>query len=168
MKFLIILCSLLLACSVDAQQSAVAPCGSEQHKQFDFWLGQWNVKTADGDPAGINTISKIQDGCVLRENWASATSAFTGTSFNFYNQLEGQWEQLWLDNQGGVLKLVGQLSGKQMILQSAAVTNDKGQMVVQRISWTHNQDGSVRQLWQVLSDGKVSQTAFDGIYRQAE
>ena len=165
MRIIKILLVLLLPITATAQQQA--GCSSDAHAEFDFWVGQWQV-TANGKPAGNNTISKIENGCVVRENWSSATSAYTGTSYNFYNQTTEQWEQLWLDNQGGFLKLAGTRKDNQMILQAAPAKNEEGAEVIQRITWTANQDGTVRQLWEALTAGKDPQIAFDGLYKKAE
>ncbi|MBT8114738.1 MAG: hypothetical protein KJP04_05135 [Arenicella sp.] len=163
MKYLLIIVLLAGSQPVFSQDKPVA-CSSSEHSQFDFWLGEWSVSTPDGKPAGVNSISKIEDGCAIRENWASASPGYTGTSYNFYNQREKHWEQLWLDNQGGFLKLSGKRKGRQMILQSAPVDNKQGVKVIQRITWTANEDGSVRQLWEVVAEGKENQVAFDGLY----
>ena len=41
---------LALAIVLAASGSSAAPaaCGSEAHRQFDFWLGEWQVSTPDG------------------------------------------------------------------------------------------------------------------------
>jgi len=79
-------------------------CCTSNHKAFDFWVGDWEVYLPNGNKAGENTILKIQNNCVLQENWKSANSTFSGTSFNFYNTKTENWEQLWIDNQGQHLK----------------------------------------------------------------
>jgi hypothetical protein len=156
---------LLVAPLVLSQQPpATTPCVSENHRAFDFWVGEWRVTTPDGKHAGDNTLQKIQNGCVIRENWRSATSPYTGTSFNFYNQQTQSWEQLWLDNQGSSLHMTGKRVDDQMIMQTAAQENAAGDTVVNKITWTKNADGTVRQLWLIITAGKPDQTAFDGLY----
>lgn len=50
------------------------PClYDEQFKEFDFWIGEWDVHVANGTLAGHNEITREQRGCVLIENWASAS-----------------------------------------------------------------------------------------------
>ena len=160
---------LFLVASVPAfSQAKPAPCNLPEHSQFDFWLGKWSVTTANGKPAGVNSIAKIEGGCAISENWVSATPGYTGTSYNFYNQQDKQWEQLWLDNQGGVLKLAGNRSDNQMVLRSAPAVNGDGDEVIQQITWTLNDDRSVRQLWEVLTSGKDTTVAFDGLYKKSE
>lgn len=161
MSRVIILLVLIWSTSVQAQVAACACC-NENSRAFDFWLGEWEV-TANGKAAGHNSIDKLQGECVLRENWTSATPGYTGTSYNFYNAGKQQWQQLWLDNQGGSLELAGQRVGQQMIMSSDKISNSKGQEVEHRITWTLNDDGTVRQLWETTTDGEV-QIAFDGLY----
>ena len=147
-------------------QSDDCTCCSADNLAFDFWVGEWEVFKSDGTLVGTNTISKIQDGCVLSENWTSANSSFTGTSTNFFNNQTGEWEQLWVDNGGSHLHLRGNRTGNQMILVSDEITREDKPPYSNRITWTLNEDGTVRQLWEILVDGKVANVAFDGIYRK--
>lgn len=151
---------------LSAQDSCA--CCTEDHKAFDFWIGSWEVSKADGTAAGTNTISKIQDNCILAENWKSADGKFTGTSYNFYNLNTRQWEQLWIDNYGTHLYLKGNRMANQMILSSEEFTHTDGKQYRNRITWTSNANGTVRQLWEVLEGKKVINVAFDGLYRKIE
>jgi hypothetical protein len=163
--FLVILLSLWV--STANAQDAACKCCNAQSSAFDFWLGEWNVTDAAGKAAGQNSIDKIQNGCVLRENWTSASPGYTGTSYNFYNYESKKWQQLWLDNQGGSLQLVGERVGNQMIMSSEQTTNNQGQEVQHRITWTLKDDGSVRQLWETTT-GTESQVVFDGLYKKTD
>ncbi|WP_273566199.1 hypothetical protein [Maribacter halichondriae] len=148
-------------------QTDTCACCSEDHTAFDFWIGEWEVTNPDGTLGGKNNIDKIQDGCILRENWTGA-SGNTGTSTNFYNLKTKQWEQLWVDNSGTHIKLKGNRIGNQMILSSDEFTHTDGKIYTNRITWTLNDDGSVRQLWELLQKEKVVNIAFDGLYRKIE
>ncbi|NND00512.1 MAG: hypothetical protein HKN85_10055 [Gammaproteobacteria bacterium] len=159
---------LLLIWSINAgAQGDSLPCDTENNNAFDFFVGEWRVTDPAGKHAGDSVIDKIQDGCVIRENWRSAQSKYTGTSYNFYNRDAGQWEQIWLDNQGGRLHLKGQKKENQMILVSDERPNKEGLPTFNRITWTDNADGSVRQYWEVVSQGKPVTVAFDGLYKAA-
>ncbi|WP_394970557.1 hypothetical protein [uncultured Croceitalea sp.] len=154
---------LLLSFSIQSQIKD-CNCCSDNHKAFDFWLGSWTVTNVDGSKAGTNTITKDQDNCILQENWISASAGYTGTSINFYNLKTAQWEQLWIDNSGNHLKLKGNRVGNKMILSSNEFKGVNGKLHVNRITWTINDDGTVRQLWEVLEGDKVVSTAFNGLY----
>ena len=124
-------------------------CCTENHAAFDFWIGTWNVVDRAGAAVGTNRIEKLQDDCLLQENW-TGTGRSTGTSINFFNSKSKQWEQLWVDNQGTYLKLKGNRKGNQMILSSDRFTHTDGNNYINRITWTINEDGTVRQLWEIL------------------
>lgn len=141
-------------------------CCTEKHAEFDFWIGTWTVTTPDGNVAGKNIIEKIQDNCVLQENWTSAKGNYTGTSNNFYNANTNQWEQIWIDNQGGSLHLKGNRVDNQMILKSNELKTKDGKPFFHRITWTLNEDGSVRQLWETITNDKEVTIAFNGIYKK--
>ena len=165
MKKIILLFTLIAFSSMSAQINN-CKCCTEKHAEFDFWIGTWNVTNPDGTVAGKNVIDKIQDQCILRENWTSAKGKYTGTSSNFYNSKSKQWEQIWIDNQGGNLHLKGNRVGNQMILRSDEETNKEGKSFYHQITWTLNKDGSVRQLWETFTNEKDVTIAFDGLYKK--
>ena len=141
-------------------------CCTETHSEFDFWIGTWEVTNPDGTKAGENIIKKAQDNCILKENWTSATLGYTGTSNNFYNIKTKQWEQIWIDNQGASLHMKGSKIGNQMILRTDDETNAEGKTFFHRITWTDNENGTVRQLWETITDGAETNIAFDGLYKK--
>ena len=154
-----------------AQTPAAAPtaaCNSPEYRQFDFWLGEWNVQDAAGKPAGTNQITSIQGGCVLLENWKGAKNS-TGNSFNMYYAADGKWHQTWVDNQGGRLDLAGGLLDGKMVLDGDAPSQrEPGKRVKHRISW-ERKGANVRQLWRASrDDGKTWNVLFDGLYLPAK
>lgn len=165
MRMFFITSVFLISFSVSAQSDQPCNCCSEEHMEFDFWIGNWEVTNADGEAAGKSIISKEENGCVIRENWTSAKSGYTGTSLNFFNTVTKQWEQLWIDNAGLNLKLKGNRIGNQMILSSNEFIKD-GETLKNRITWTKNDDGTVRQYWEVLQGDNVVSIAFDGLYER--
>jgi len=145
-----------------APQAKPPGCTAAPHRQFDFWLGDWDVTDAKGKAAGRNRIVALHDGCVLQENW-SGTGGFTGTSLNAYDADRKTWHQTWVDNNGGVLQLDGRYADGRMMLAGESL--DEGRRVMQRITWERLPDGRVRQLWESSKDGGTTWTvAFDGYY----
>jgi hypothetical protein len=87
---------LLLAFPSQASQSAPPPkpfdCSASAHRQFDFWLGDWDVvpnpdtrptnapPPPPGRKPGHNLIEKAHQGCVIVENWDDGIGG-TGQSF---------------------------------------------------------------------------------------
>lgn len=145
-----------------------APCNTPQHRSFDFWIGTWNVTNPQGKPAGKNEIRVLQDGCLLQENWTSANGVYKGTSYNYYNASTDQWNQTWVDNQGGTLLLAGGIENGTMIL-SGKSKNSQGQWQLDRITWTPHPLGTVQQVWEVSADeGKTWSKIFDGLYQRSQ
>lgn len=142
-------------------------CCTENHEAFDFWIGSWTVTNPDGSLAGFSSITKIENNCIIDEHWKSASPGYTGTSHNFYNSKLKRWEQLWLDNQGGYLKLYGNRTENQMILTSDIENTQKGS-VYHRITWTANEDGTVSQLWETITNETEISVAFNGLYTKKE
>ncbi len=150
-------------------QSSDCSCCTSNHTDFDFWVGSWVVENSSGKKLGNNTIEKLEEGCLLKEHWVSNDGKSTGTSINFYNTSTQEWEQLWVDNTGSHLKLKGNREGDKMILSSEPFLHTNGNRYINRITWTDNKNGTVRQLWELLSDDEtVVSTLFDGIYRKLD
>ncbi|WP_206046802.1 hypothetical protein [Mangrovimicrobium sediminis] len=152
----------LLAPLTAAAQPAAPPCNSPEHRQFDFWLGKWQVHTPDGKLAGYNTITSEYGGCVLHERYTTE-QGFSGESLNLYDASRGLWHQTWVDSTGQLLLLDGRLHKDGMLLEGTTRGAD-GELLVQRITWTPNRDGSVRQLWESMGKDGEWQVVFDGLY----
>jgi hypothetical protein len=149
-----------------AENAAAPPpqpaCGSAEQRQFDFWVGEWSV-TQGGKVAGTNRIERILDGCALLESWTGA-SGFRGNSLNFYDATRRRWHQTWVDTSGLSLAIEGELAQGSMVLAGTRLDPGTQKTLHDRITWTPNPDGTVRQLWETSSDGKAWTTAFDGLY----
>ena len=158
------LAAILMAGAVSAQQPKGGCTGSE-HRQFDFWLGEWDVQHASGKPAGRNRITSVHGGCALHEEWRGA-SGFTGSSLNVFDRERKRWHQTWVDNSGGVLKLDGSFADGAMTLTGTSIeAGPPEKRTLQRIRWQAQPDGRVRQLWEASeNDGKDWKVLFDGWY----
>ena len=51
---------------------ATKPCSAPPYRQFDFWIGDWDVFSPDGKLAGHNRVESIEGGCGIQENWTGA------------------------------------------------------------------------------------------------
>jgi len=150
------------------EPAPVSACAAAEYRQFDFWLGRWNVVSGDRT-AGSNDIRSIHGGCALLESWRGAgEDGITGTSLNAWDRATGRWHQTWIDSGGTLLELEGGLVDGVMILGGEQPAPGGGQSVRHRISWTPNPDGSVRQLWEASRDDGASWSVlFDGLYQPA-
>jgi hypothetical protein len=143
-----------------------AACSGPEHRQFDFWIGDWEVTRPDGRPAGTNRVRSIHGGCALQEDWTGAGGS-TGTSLNAYDAATGRWHQTWVGNDGLLLRLEGTMTSGAMEL-SGVSRGANGAQTLQRIRWTPltGTPPRVRQLWESSADGGRTWTVvFDGMYR---
>jgi hypothetical protein len=152
----------LSVASIASAAAGAGACDGSEQRQFDFWLGEWNVRTPDGKLAGVNSISREYAGCVLHERYSTGRG-YSGESLNTYDAGRKVWHQTWVDDSGTLLLLEGGLRGHNMVLEGRTVGTD-GQVTQHRITWTPNADGSVRQHWESTDDKGLWSTAFDGSY----
>ena len=150
-----------------AEQTAKpTPCESPEHRQFDFWVGEWEVTTPDGKTAGRNSITRELKNCVIHEHWAGA-GGMNGESFNMWDTVRKRWHQTWVNDNGNLLLLDGAFQNGSMLL--TGISGPPERQVTNRITWTPGADGTLRQHWEASADGgKTWKTAFDGLYRRAK
>ncbi|MEA5523338.1 hypothetical protein [Limnoraphis robusta] len=150
-----------------AQTKPTCACCTESHQLFDFWVGNWVVSDTLGKQIGESIIEKLEDDCVISEQWKSS-GGYTGRSYNYYDAADSSWNQVWLDHQGANLILKGKGSKNKMVLRSKLSKDPKGNEVYNQITWTKESDGSVIQIWDVLNvKEKPIQRLFKGIYRKS-
>jgi tetratricopeptide (TPR) repeat protein len=146
-----------------ALKKNAAPCeDSPESAQFDFWVGEWDVQTPQGQHAGNSSIQKILGSCVVLENWSGG--GLDGKSFNVYNRNLKQWQQYWVDSSGRVTVYTGSVTGGEMRYVAEAGPQN-GTQVSRRMTFSQLGPGKVRQLGEFSNDGgKTWSVAYDLIY----
>lgn len=142
------------------------PCENDSRwRQFDFWIGEWDVFAAAGHKAGENTIEKVANGCALLENWQGVNGA-TGRSLNYFDISEAKWKQVWVDSRGEVMYYSGNFIDGAMRFEGYAPQLD-GTKKFYRMSITPQENGDVHQLIEESLDaGKSWHVWFDGLYKR--
>src|ERR1700758_1123418 len=105
--------------SLASSISQAVPCGAPENRQFDFWVGDWQVHKPDGSVAGMNSITLEYGGWVVPENYAPGRG-YSGESLNTYDAARKVWHQTWVDDSGLLLMLDGHWDGKNMVLEGVA------------------------------------------------
>jgi hypothetical protein len=147
-----------------AQQNATPCAFVPEHRQFDFWVGEWDVQNPQGQPAGTSSIQRMLGDCVIYENWTSGGGAYTGKSFNLYNSTLRKWQQFWADDKGGVLEFSGEYKDNELRYTGESL-DPKGNKIMHRLTFFNLSPGRVRQLWEQSTDNAKTWTiAFDGLY----
>jgi hypothetical protein len=136
-------------------QTSQNPCESDQFKQFDFWLGKWDLewKGPKGEvQRGTNHITRILDGCVVRESFDGGKDLpLIGQSYSMFDGNSGMWKQTWVDNQGSYLDFTGEMKDGKMTL-SREFTNRQGKQVMQRMVFFNIKKDSLDWNWENSTD----------------
>ncbi len=150
------------------EERATPPCElDERHREFDFWIGHWEVKGPQGRIAGTNRIEKGLNGCLLIENWTSSQGG-GGKSVNYFDPGTESWKQDWIDATGGVIHYEGEFRDGAMRFEGVNYNKD-GSSEPSRMVFTPLEDGTVRQFIEQSSDGGESWYVwFDAIYSPIE
>lgn len=146
------------------------PCADRpESRQFDFWIGDWDVTSNlnAGAPAGKSHVELIIGKCVIFENWTGRGGS--GKSFNAWNADLGCWQQNWMDDSGGVTNYTdGRLvDGAMRFL--AEKKDAQGRWQKHRLTFFPLGPDEVRQLGEHSDDeGKTWTTDYDLDYRRAK
>jgi tetratricopeptide (TPR) repeat protein len=142
--------------------ASMVPCRAPEYRQFDFWIGDWEVRLPGGRVAGANNVTLEQEGCLIVEHWKSVEGVQTGTSFNYYDIRDKKWHQLYLDNSGNAgafPAMSGTLQDGKMVMLT-----DEKEGPVSRWTWYLAKPGTVRQVAEQTTDGKSWNTTWDSTY----
>jgi hypothetical protein len=162
-----------LAASIGVQAPARAQpaqgCKTPQHRQFDFWVGTWDVSpTGQAEVVARSVIENLYGGCVIRENWMPA-SRTPGGSLNTYDPADGRWHQVWMDAGNARVMFEGnELAGNMVLTGEWKGAQGPGKDGLVRMTYSRLEGGAVRQLGQISTDkGATWKPYFDFTYRPA-
>ena len=134
-----------------AAQNNKKPCSAPQASQFDFWIGNWDLYSAD-TLTGTNTIYKVMDGCTIQENFESPGSGYNGKSWSVYNTQTKTWQQTWVDNQGGYIVLDGKFENAAMTLTTGSTKLPNGKDQIYRMVYHNIAKDSFDWDWESTTD----------------
>lgn len=148
-----------------AAQPAPPPpaCAAPEHRQFDFWVGRWDVyPTGTERLVAHSLIERLYGDCVIRESWMPLRGG-GGSSLNTWRPGERRWRQLWADSANSWAEFVGGIEGEAMVLVAGADGTRRS-----RMTYTRQPAGAVRQLVEQSTDGGATWAAqADFTYRPA-
>jgi tetratricopeptide (TPR) repeat protein len=138
------------------------PCQAAEYRQFDFWVGEWDVVTTEGhNPAGSSSVQLILDQCALLENW---TGGGTGKSLNHYDTRLKKWIQDWVDGQSNGIHFEGGLENGVMSY-FADSADAQGKPLRRHMQFVRIDADHVRQFSQGSGDGGKTWTPeYDFLY----
>jgi hypothetical protein len=139
------------------------PCiYSSEARQFDFWLGDWEVFSLNGQKVGTNSIQMFADGCGVMENWTDTVGG-NGKSINYYDANTQKWYQHWIGSGGGALRYSGSFNENAMRFEGETTQN--GKKTLQRLTFFKMDENTVRQLSETSTDeGKTWTVSYNFKY----
>jgi hypothetical protein len=153
-----LICSLLIVriATVVAQTRDAPPaCATPEHRQFDFWIGDWQLKwqgSEGNQQRGTNRITARYDDCVIHEDFqALAPNGLRGMSVSTYDAQTATWRQTWVDNQGGYLEFAGGFKDGAMILSRTGPRD--GEQTTWRMVWSSITENSLDWKYEASTDG---------------
>jgi hypothetical protein len=150
-----------------AVRARVFPCESiDAASEFDFWIGQWEVRVPDGTRVGRSDISKDVGGCSLTERWTGAGGS-SGSGLVFFTPSRSEWRQVWIGSNGVLIDMTGGWRERAIQMEGTIEYAAEDRVVAFRGSWTPLENGDV---WQLLQEFDVVaqtwRTWFDGVFRR--
>lgn len=152
--------------SAPSNPTGPAPCATPESRQFDFWLGTWEVLLVGKKTSKVadSVIEKTFMDCAVVER-RTPLAGGGGESLNAYVPEKSSWRQVWLGASGGFLDSWGGWNGKAMVIVGELAQPD-GKSVTARQTYTPQVDGTVLQIGEMSGDGgKTWNKAFEFIYR---
>jgi tetratricopeptide (TPR) repeat protein len=149
---------------VQRMKDVLTPCEKDPiNRQFDFWVGDWEVFDTRGTRTGTSHVERSLDGCLIIENW-EARLGDKGKSFNTYNPGTRKWQQYWVSSTGGVTFYEGELQDGSM--RYVGTNNPRaGTPGPVRLTFTPLDGGRVRQFGEVSTDnGATWNVGYDFVY----
>ena len=139
------------------------PCiYSANARQFDFWIGEWDVFNPQGQKAGNSIIQQFAEGCGVLENWTSALGG-NGKSINFFDPATEHWYQYWMGANGLPARYEGVYKDGAMRYEGERLS--AGGKIRTRLTFFNLDANTVRQLAeQSTDDGKTWTTTYDFKY----
>lgn len=135
--------------AADAEPGAMVGCSAPEYRQLDFKIGEFDVTGIGGARAGESVVEAALQGCLLIEHWTGAISG-KGRATMFYDRQQRKWHQLYVTDDGDIMRLSGQFDGAALVLLGQ---NDfdvfKG---LHRMIWSPLPNGGVLQDWTISRD----------------
>jgi hypothetical protein len=129
-------------------------CRAAEYRQFDFWVGNWDIQNLNGTSNGSSVVSSVLGGCAVLENYFGDA----GRSISAYDNATGTWNQFYVASGGGILLLRGGFQSDSMIL-----SEQRGPVINDIWTWTTIDANTVKQHQRVFFNG-VPSGGFVGIY----
>lgn len=145
-----------------------ATCSANQgSRQLDFWLGNWTVSRADGQPTGTSNVSLSLDKCMVVERWEGKMD-HKGETIFAYSFDDQSWHGIFADNEGRVHVFEGKVQDGKAEFEGPS-RGPNGGVVLNRVRLIRESQDKLEQTWEKSNDeGKSWTTVYQGEYSRSQ
>lgn len=155
-----------------ANENAFPCLKNSRTKEFDFWLGDWDVFTRGTNTlVGKSRIESASGGCMVLENWtAMGGQPHNGKSMNFVDPVSNKWIQVWVGSSGIIPQNITRFYDGEYKDGAMRFIFDRevnGAKMIGRFIFYNEGPNQVRQFNETSSDGgKTWTTSYDFTYKR--
>jgi hypothetical protein len=131
---------------------------NKESRQFDFWLGEWNI-AYPGAPGG--SASKVYldlDKCLIIESWDGG-EGHMGKNIFAYSSNDKSWRGMFADNRGRVHVFEGKVAQDSAEFFGPS-RGPNGETVLNRLKVVRLAPDKVEQTWEKSSDNGATWTSL--------
>jgi hypothetical protein len=116
-----------------------------------------------GQSAGTNVIERLEEGCLIMENW-SGRGGSSGKSMNFFNPVTNKWRQTYIGNNEAIWEMSGEYKDG-VLLYEGEMYSAGTRPVMVRVKLNNQSPDRIRHTQDNSTDGgKTRQNVWDSVY----
>jgi hypothetical protein len=152
--------SIAMVMPVPVHADDAKACAGGEHRQFDFWLGNWAVSN-NGASVGKSKVDLALDQCLIVENWEGARN-HSGENIVGYSPEDRRWYGMFADNEGRIHVFTeGKVAAGVAEFQGTS-RGPNGEAVLNRMKIARSGADKVEETWEKSSDNGAN---WNVVYR---
>lgn len=161
-----LMAGLAMLTPLSAHADDAKPCASGEHRELDFWLGNWSV-SANGASVGKSKVELALDQCLIVENWEGAKH-HSGEKIFAYSPEDHGWYGMFADNEGRMHVFTeGKVMAGVAEFQGTS-RGPNGETVLNRMKLARSGADKVEETWEKSSDHGASwNVVYRGVYSRS-
>jgi hypothetical protein len=120
-------------------------------RQFDFWLGEWDLTWGGGGRGTASVYLDLDDKVVVASLDARPSRDYQAIGHAVYDRVDGCWKHTWVDSDGSYLDFAGGFEDGVMDLRRDALADDG--FALYRVRWFDIARNTLRWAYERSGDG---------------
>jgi hypothetical protein len=126
--------------------------GIEFTREFDFWLGEWDVAWGDGNTGTSSVYCDFDDRVIVESFDGRPSSTIQGMSLSTFDEEAGVWRQCWVDSRGRFTVVSGGFDGEAMDLRTDGDPLKRARwrdITAESFTWTLEESSDRGRTWEL-------------------